>query len=377
MARAPAVADIDTLPEADRLEGFPHPRETRRLYGHAGAEQLFAEALASGKMHHAWLISGAEGIGKSTLAYRVARAALARPNERDAFSLGLDIDPASSTARQVLALSHPGLVVIRRTYDAKNKRFAATISVDEVRRLRNFLGLSAEAQGWRAVIVDTADELNINAANALLKSLEEPPPRTIFLIISSAPGRLLATIRSRCRTLPLQPLGAADLKLAAGAALEAAGKARPADKDLDVLEPLAQGSPRRLLSLLEGGGLAVQARIEKIFTNLPALDVGAAHALADELQPAAQEQKFELFYDLFFAYLARLVRAGASGDGPAGDVAAAQRLMGAGNGAGKLATFAQLWETLARDKAEALALNLDRKSLILDTLSRLETAARR
>lgn len=372
MARAQATADSEVLPEADRLEGFPHPRHTGELFGHGEAERVFAEALAGAKMHHAWLITGTEGIGKATLAYRVARAALARDDERGMFADALDIDAATPTARQISALSHPGLLLLRRGYDPKGKRFLTSIAVDEVRRLRAFLALSAEEQGRRVVIVDTADELNVNAANALLKSLEEPPARTIFLLISSQPGRLLATLRSRCRTLALTGLDAAALKAATRAALGAAGKPPLAETDFAALEPIAGGSPRRLLALLEGGGLALQDRIEKIFAALPALDVRAAHSLSDELQPAAQGQKFELFFDLLLNYLARLIRAQASGKGRDGDIAAAHRLMGET----RLATFAEVWETLVRDKADALALNLDRKSLILDTLSRLEAAAR-
>ena len=372
MARAPALTDNEALPEADKLDGFPHPRETAVLVGHPSAEQIFADALNSGKIHHAWLITGTEGIGKATLSYRVARAALARPEDRDPFGGSLHIEASCPSYRQVTALSHPGLLIIRRGYDQKAKRFSASISVDDVRRLRNFLALSAEQQGWRVVIVDSADELNVNAANALLKSLEEPPAKTIFLIISSAPGRLLPTIRSRCRSLALAPLGSDDLLKAVRGALEAAGKPAIAPSDFQALQPFAGGSPRRLLAMADGGGLALQAKITKLFETLPGLDMRAAHTLADELQPAAQEQKFELFYDLFLSFLARLVRAGAAQEGERSEVALSNRIMGEA----RLATFAHLWETLARDKADALALNLDRKSLILDTLSKLEAAAR-
>ncbi len=372
MARAPALTNNEALPEADKLEGVPHPRETTVLYGHQAAENIFAAALSSEKIHHAWLLSGTEGIGKATLSYRVARAALARPEDRDPFGGSLHIEANSPAYRQVTALSHPGLLVIRRGYDQKAKRFSSMISVDDVRRLRNFLSLSAELQGWRVVIVDSADELNVNAANALLKSLEEPPAKTIFLIISSAPGRLLPTIRSRCRSLALAPLGPDDLMKAVRGALEAAAKPPLSPSDFQALAPFAGGSPRRLLAMAEGGGLALQAKIAKVFEGLPILDLKAAHALADELQPAAQEQKFELFYDLLLSFLSRLVRAGAAQEGERSDVALSNRIMGDA----RLATFAQLWETLARDKAEADALNLDRKSLILDSLSKLEAAAR-
>lgn len=378
MARAPlsAAAEIEAAPEADCLDGFTHPRFTPRLYGHGEAEDMLAAALHSGRMHHAWLISGREGIGKATLAYRFARAALARPVERDMFATSLDIDASTATAHQVAALSHPGLLVLRRGYEPKTKRFHASISVDEVRRLRSFLSLSAEEGSRRVVIVDSADEMNLNAANALLKSLEEPPPQTIFLIVSSAPRRLLATIRSRCRILNLSPLSEPDLRRACVQALTEAGKGQLSEDDFASLRTLADGSVRRLLSLKEGGGMALQAKIDRIFAALPKLDLKAAHALADELQPAAAEQKFALFYDLFQTTLARLIKRSAiaapQGSATPAEAALAARIITPH----RLATFAELWETLARDKADASALNLDRKALILDTLTRLETAAR-
>src|SRR4029077_2872691 len=146
-----------------------------------------------------------QGIGKATLAYRFACSALASPHERASGGETLDVADDTRAARQVRALSHPGLLLLRRPYDEKAKRFASAIPVDEVRRLRSFLSHRATDDGWRVVIVDDAKELNVNAANALLKSLEEPPQRTIFLLIAPAPGKLLPTIRSRCRMLPLNP----------------------------------------------------------------------------------------------------------------------------------------------------------------------------
>lgn len=372
MARAPLAADTDALPEADRLDDFPHPRETRALYGLEAAEAVFAEALTSDRMHHAWLLAGPAGVGKATLAYRVARAALAQPEERDLFGQGLAIEPQSRTDRQVCALSHPSLFVLRRLYDPKTKRFPQIIPIDEVRRLKSFLSLSSGDEGRRVVIVDTADELNLNAANALLKSLEEPPGRTIFLLITSAPGRLLATIRSRCRVIGLAPLSDLNLKRAASEALTTAGKTIPEAHDWDKLVPLAEGSAGRALTLLEGGGLALQSRIDQILGSLPKLDLRAVHALADELQPLAQDRKFQLFMDLLQGALGRLISAAASAQGAERDLALARRLIAPE----RLATFADLWETLAREKAETVALNLDRKSLILGTFARLEAASR-
>ncbi len=371
MARAPA-ASIEETPEADRLEGFPHPRETEVLFGHEAAEKELAAALASGNIHHGWLLAGPEGVGKATLAYKFAAHALARPGERDQSGEKLDVPKEGIAARQVRALSHPGLMVIRRPWSHKDKRFAASIPVDEARRLKAFLGHRAEDGAWRIVILDTADELNVNAANALLKVLEEPPPRTVFLLVSSEPGRLLPTIRSRCRVLPLAPLSGAAARAAILQALTAAGKDAPDAQQWPVLESLAEGSARRGLALLENGGLELNGRLAKLLSSLPKLDWLAVHALSDELQPVAADQKFELFFDLLSGALGRLIRAAATDRQDGEEAALARRVIGAG----RLAVWAELWETIAREKAVALALNLDRKMLVLETFSRIEAAAR-
>jgi DNA polymerase-3 subunit delta' len=376
MARVPpTTADLEELPEADRLEGFPHPRATAALYGHEEAERALVRAFSSGRVHHGWLICGAEGIGKATLAYRFARYALAEPGERQSVSESLEVSAHSTAARQVRALSHPGLLVIRRAYDTKTKRFPATIPVEEVRRLKSFLGRTAEAGAWRVVIVDKADELNNSAANALLKSLEEPPARTIFLVVSSAPGQLLATIRSRLRRLDLAPLRADALRDAATQAIAGSeadsGVAAPLPSQWEELESLAGGSVRRLLFLHAARGLALYKRITAIVSGLPKVDWGVVHALGDELAGGAAEAEFELFFDLLMYYLARLIKVRATGEGTAGDQAVAARLIGEG----QLASWAALWERVAAGKADAAALNLDRKGLILETMLALEAAA--
>ena len=371
MARAAATVEIDELPEADRLEGFPHPRQTKKLFGHETAERVLAESLSDGRMHHAWLVCGRRGIGKATLAYRFARAALAHPSERAANGQSLEVGEDTSAARQVRALSHPGLLVLRRPYDEKGKRFAASIPIDEVRRLRSFLSHRAGEEAWRVVIVDEANELNVNAANALLKSLEEPPARAVFLLVSSAPGRLLPTIRSRCRMLSLQPLSPSDLRAAATQAFEASGTVAPDASAWPPLERLAEGSVGRLLSLQGAGGLELNERVMSLVASLPRVDWRAVHALSDELQPTAAQARFELFYELLLDYVGRLVRAQASGEGSREDKETAARLIGEG----RLASFAELWERIGRETTDALALNLDRKALILETFAGLAAAA--
>jgi DNA polymerase-3 subunit delta' len=377
MARAPAVAEIEVPPEADRLEGFPHPRETMQLYGHEEAERRFADLFGGGRMHHAWLITGPEGIGKATLAYRMARFLLARPEERDMFGASLDIGSETSAGRQVRALSHPGLLVVRRPYDPQKKRIRTEITVDEVRRLKTFLALTSDENAWRVVIVDPADDLNANAANALLKSLEEPPRRTVFLLVAQSPGSLLPTIRSRCRTLGLQPLRGDMLRKAVSQAIAASGEDVGAGAALEPgeweqLETLSGGSVRRVLALKAAGGLALHTRLNAVLSALPRVDWTAIHALSDELASPAAEQRFELFYELLFAELARLLRVGAGGMAPPDEQKLAQKLVPEPN----LASWAELWETLLAEKAQTLALNLDRKSLILETFVRLERAAR-
>jgi DNA polymerase-3 subunit delta' len=372
MARAPAAQDIETLPEADRLDDFPHPRETAALYGHDEAERGLAAAFAGGRMHHAWLLTGPRGIGKATLAYRLARHALARPEQRDAAGQSLEVARETAAARQVNALSHPGLLLLRRPYDTKAKRFAQNIPVDEVRRLRSFLGLTSGEGAWRVVLVDSADELNINAANALLKSLEEPPARTLFLLISAEPAQLLATIRSRCRRLDLSALSGEALRLAVAQALAAAGMSPPEPEAWQKLEALADGSVRRALQLMASGGLELYGRIEAAFTSLPRLDWQAAHALADQMGYGGTEQRYETFFDLFFDLLSRLIRARATGEGTAAETALARRLIAED----RLPAWAQFWQQALQEKADADEFNLDRKALVAGLFSRLAALAR-
>ena len=375
MARAPILQETEAVPEADKLEGFPHPRETPVLFGHAAAEAAFAEQFASGRVHHAWLLGGREGIGKATLAYKIARYALAAPHERGKADAGegpLAVPSNSIAARQVRVLSHPGLLLIRRPWEPKTKRFISSIPVDEVRRLKSFFAHSAAPDMWRVVIVDQADELNNGAANALLKSLEEPPQRALFLLITSQPGRLLPTIRSRCRRLEMASIGDSHLRAAAGAALVAAGVEPIADATWPRLIAGSQGSVRRLLALTRADGTSLQGKVAALVASLPKLDWAGVHSVADEVTGSGAEQRFEQFFALLMDIIARLVRARVVGDGVADDVRLAQRVVPAGG----VATWAELWETVHARKAETMALNLDRKALILETFAQMQAAAR-
>ncbi|MDX2309369.1 MAG: DNA polymerase III subunit delta' [Hyphomicrobium sp.] len=386
MARAPTAPEIEDLPESDCLEGFPHPRETRALYGYGSAEATFLEAFSSGRMHHAWLLVGPPGIGKATFAYRAARHVLAPREARDPFGRSLDIDPDERTAHLIAGQAHPELVVIRRPYDLKTKKFKSEIIVEEVRRLRSSMVLSRDPDQWRVVIIDAADDLNISAANALLKSLEEPPPRTLYLLIATSARQILPTIRSRCRVLLIRSLATEDFRRAVtqalGASHDTVTATMPTADQWSLLERLSGGSVRQALSLHAASGLDLYNRICQLLSGLPSLDWAAVHALGDDLSSPASETRFELFETLLLGLLSRAVRQTAEGsatanpDAPA-DGALETALTRTIVGPGPLAPWAQLWETLVADKAEAAALNLDRKALILSAFQRIEAAARR
>jgi DNA polymerase-3 subunit delta' len=352
--------------EPDRLEGFSSPREVDRLFGHEAALSEFAEALAGGRMHHAWLIVGPEGIGKATLAYRFARTVLAEGASEAAHH------PDHPVFHKVAALSHPNLLVIRRSWNEKTKRYSQWIAVDEVRRLRSFLGHSAGEEGWRVVIVDRADELNQNAANALLKALEEPPPKTLFLLISSAEGRLPVTIRSRARTLRVTPLGDEDLERAVKAALARDGHEADA-KTLATALALSQGSVRRALELVSSAGIELYGEIAATLAALPEIDGPRLHRQVERLAGAADTERLDLYLALLLGLIERLIRFAATGEGATQDEQKlARRLISPAN----LAYWAEAWEAISEAKTEAFALNLGRSLLLLETWFRLQHLAR-
>jgi DNA polymerase III subunit delta' len=372
MARARIIdAEAEAPPEADRLGEWPHPREVRSLYGHAPAEAAALDAIASNRMHHGWLITGEEGIGKATFAYRVARFMLAQGDTLSAAAGTLDADD-DRVARQVANLSHPGLFVVRRAWDSTGKKFRPSIAIDEVRALRHFLQRTA-VTSWRVVVVDSADDLNPNSANAILKSLEEPPQRTVFLMLSNAPGRLLPTIRSRCRLLRLETLGPEDLTRAIADACEAIDHDRPDAEKLRALTGLARGSPRRALQLLEGDALAIADALMRLLASLPALDRILLHKLVG-LTGSRETQAYSTAFNLLEETLAALARAAALGEADARfpQLRALSTLMRADS----LADWAELWETIREARGEAERLNLDKAALMLTVFDRIEQTAK-
>ena len=372
MSRAAAEKGVAPFEEPDRLEGFSSPREVDRLFGHDAARAEFGEALTSGRLHHAWLLVGPEGVGKATLAYHLAREVLAL-REGDAAPQA-PITADHPVFRKVAALAHPNLLLIRRSWNDKTKRYSQWIGVDEVRRLRSFLGHSAGETGWRVVIVDRADDLNANAANALLKALEEPPLRTLFLLVATAEGRIPVTIRSRCRTLRVTTLGVEDLQRAVQAALERDDHEVDA-KTLSTALALSEGSVRRALELATGEGIALYRDIVTAFAKLPELDGQAAHKLAERLGGfGGDSERLDLFLSLLLGLMERLIRTAANGEGAIGEEGAlARRLLDRAS----LPQWVDAWEAIGQAKVDAASLNLDRSLLVLEAFYRLQQAARR
>ncbi len=340
----------EAAPEADRFEELPHPRETFDLVGHAEAERALLDAYTANRLPHALLIGGERGIGKATLAWRLARFVLANPDPVAARrARDLHVDPNHPAARQIAALSQPGLFLLRREWNDKTRRHFSEIRVDDVRQATQMF--QRASQGYRVCIVDCADELNRSAANALLKLVEEPPPRSLFLIVAHRPALVLPTLRSRCQALLLRPLSSDEVF----AVLERLGEADAAA--CRAAAERAQGSVAAALRLLADGGLELDRLVTRLLENLPDVDWRAVHALADQVAGRDNEAAFERLMVSIVAWIdARLHSE-------------------AGRGAGRLAPLAEVWEKAAEAAREAEVLNLDKRPLILSIFADLAGAA--
>jgi DNA polymerase-3 subunit delta' len=318
----------------------PEPRANPDLLGHEAAERVWSQARASGRLHHAWLITGTQGIGKATLAYRMARGLLAND------------DPGDPAFRRVAAGTHAGLMTVERGADEKTKRMRREIVVDEVREVTQFLRRTAGEGGWRVVIVDGAEDMNPNAANALLKLLEEPPTGALLLLACHAPGLLPATIRSRCRRLRLSPLSLPTVETLLG-------RYRP---DLPPDERarmalLGEGSIGRALALAEGDGPAMAAQVARVVAVLP--QGRSASEVADAV--GRDEVAFSLFMDLLRQAIAAAVRQGARGTPDSHQA----RLLSLRS----LESWGAVWQALTDIQTETERFALDRRQAVLAGLS--------
>jgi DNA polymerase-3 subunit delta' len=310
------------------------------LIGHDAATEALKAAFQSGRPHHGWLIAGPPGIGKAVFAEAAAIWLLAGLPDGPGFSAA----EGSPASHLVAASSHPDFRRLVRTLDDKGK-LRTVIRVDEVRALQSVLGQTPSIAPWRVIIVDSADEMNPNAANALLKNLEEPPEKTIFLLISHAPGRLLPTLRSRCRLLRLQPLNDAEMARFLDADVpDLAGEDRAA------LLRLAAGSPGAALRYAEPGLADLDASIQHLTRLPPAEATAAALALARSLTGKTASARYTAFLERVPGVLAQAAR---QQRGP------------------QLVRTIEDWQAASRLAASAGPLTLDPHTVAFDLASRL------
>ncbi|MBU6505978.1 MAG: DNA polymerase III subunit delta' [Alphaproteobacteria bacterium] len=353
---------------------LPSPRENGELVGHAAAEAAFLGAYNAKRLPHAWLLAGPAGIGKATFAYCAARFLLAQPEASGGLfgdaapPTALAIPPEHPVFRLVASGAHPDLLVVERAWDEKRKRLRSEIVVDDARAIAAFLHLTPSQGAWRVVIVDGADEMNRNAANALLKVLEEPPKRAVLFLTSESPGRLLPTIRSRCRMLHMNTLPQESV-------LTAIQRFMPEldGDDAAALAQLAGGSIGRALTLGAQDGLVVQRGLFGLLGGLPKLPGESLHAFAETLV-RGEAAGFGLLTDL----LPRAVAATAMlalGREPA--ASPAERAILARLAARRSAAqWAELWRRLGQLFGAAEGVELDKRAVVLDAFFALADAAR-
>lgn len=345
------------LPEADRLAGLPHPREMLSLLGHAQAERDFLDAYTGGKLHHAFLLTGPQGIGKATFAYRAARFLLAE-GEREADAGGmfgpsapesLAISATSRVSQLIATRAHPDLGVVTRAWNPQTKKLRAEISVEDMRDTTALFTKTSAFGGWRVIIIDAADDLNRNAANAVLKTLEEPPKKAIFFLISHRPESLLPTIRSRCTTLRFLPLD--DQHLAT--LLAAFGGGAGSESEMIAR---AGGSIRQALRYRDSGVREAITLMENALALLPRRNASDIDRIGERLRTSGETtEMLEEFLLATETWLGTMMH---------------QRLA-AGQGPRAAEPFAECWSRLQERAAKMDGFNLDRRAFAIGVFEEL------
>ena len=326
-----------------------HPRQMFDLAGAEESERAWLEAFDRGRMHHAWLLTGPEGVGKSTFAYRAVRRLLGAAPDASHGLLGSD--PDHPVSRQVAARSHPDLLVLERAGD--DGKIRKVIPVDDARRLPEFFSKSPSTSPWRVAIIDAADDLNPNAANAVLKTLEEPPARGVLFLVCHAPGRLLPTLRSRCRRLVFRPWPQPDVE----AFLASRTDLTP--EHVTRIAAMAKGAPGKALTLAAIGALEADDDARQLLRSLPNVDETALLALAVRMRGGEGAQRFELLFERLAEQVKVMIEETAGQPG-----------------AGRPEPWFDAWDSLTSLPGEAEAINLDRQDAFWSAVAALRQAAR-
>ncbi len=381
MARKPETTDYRRL-MCDRLENIAYPGEHPNLLGHDEALAEISHAYKKQRMHHAWLVTGPKGTGKATLAMAVAAYLLRYPDISSTPDQIAIPGPSDDTFKLIGRGGHPNVLHITRPLNGKTGKFRREITVDEIRKLRAFFTRTRVQDSWRICIIDSADELNISATNALLKILEEPPERTLFFVLANYPGRLLPTIRSRCRQLHLRPLTNENLQFA----LELLGVelSHLDDSELDILYTLSQGSVRRAITLIQLDGIVLYHKFGEILAanSQGEPDWLNIHKLADELSRVNKDEQFRLLLDITQIHISNCLRNNNTLNGVSSfsDTHESQSAMTSQSSIpahlkqsmlSRLARLCEVWEKTAASVSLADSYNLDRKQIILNLFGSL------
>jgi DNA polymerase III subunit delta' len=329
------MADIYPLFH-DTIDDTPPPMISARLIGHQTILETMLAEFGIGKMHHATILSGPQGIGKATLAFHFARQVFALAGEANA-------------TEKIEAGTHPSLMHVTRSLNEDTKKYRTEIVVADIHRANHFLSRTASGGGTRIIIIDPADDMNRNAANALLKNLEEPPAKTYYFLISHVSGRLLPTIRSRCRMVNVPALMDAQVTevLTRNLGLDHSEAAE--------LARYSEGSVRQAMTMARYGGIDIVAALN-VFAADQKFSAVAAQNLASAVSDRESEPRYALLTDLIEQRLATAARAHAQKGNPQDSVA-----------------ISELYQAVQQQRVLAEGYKLDRKLEVFNVLRRVHT----
>lgn len=332
------------------------PHECQALIGHQDAQKQILDSYDSGRMHHAWLLTGAAGIGKTSLAYQIAHMVLSDGESR----IGR-INSEHKAARLITAQSHPDLLSIARPFDEKTGVQKTMIPVDEARKLAPFLSLTSSYGSGRMVIIDEAHTLNRNGQNAILKMIEEPPTGAFVILTATSTAMMLPTIRSRCRVVNMDPLK--DNEISTVLARQSIDI--PPDVDTARLYAMANGSVGHAIKLLESEALPLFDELLIILSALPKMDLPCIHKMADKMSRKADVDKFDAVSQMLIDTLQNTVRATAAGRPD--PVGLAERIAPNGD----LHKALKVWESVKQTFAMGQSGNLDKKLTFINAISEM------